>query len=147
MKFRSVLAAAMMLSASAFQASACTVTSPMDAQVITDLGTAIGGGGSYDLKGTADCPDAKDGKDGLNGRDFDASEALAVSAALSTPVWLGDSENFAVSGGLGFSDDATAVGANGVMRFSKNLSGFAGGAFSTDDSDLWAGKVGLRAGF
>ena len=33
------------------------------------------------------------------------------------------------------------------MRFDKNWSGFAGGAFSTDNTDLWAGKAGVRLGW
>lgn len=90
--------------------------------------------------------DGKDGADGRNGSDAEVDKSLAVSAALSTPVWLGDSEKFAVSGGFGFSDDETAFGATGVMRFDKNWSGFAGGASSTD-GDLWSARAGLRFGW
>jgi hypothetical protein len=120
----------------------CTTSSPITAGIAIDAVTDIHNGGTwdgqYDLAGTADCPASPA---------FDPSDTLAVSAALSTPVWLGDSERFAFSGGLGISDSATAVGLNGVMRFDKNWSGFAGGAVSTDDTDLWAGKVGLRFGW
>lgn len=133
------LAAALMLSLTSFQASAaCTTSSPIDAGIAIDALTEIHNGGSwdgtYDLQGSAACPS-------------DTGDILAVGAALSTPVWLGDSESVAFSGGLGFSDDATAIGLNGVMRFDKNWSGFAGGAVSTDNSDMWAGKLGLRVGW
>jgi hypothetical protein len=93
--------------------------------------------GTANLTGTAACPDAKD----------NTSDLLAIGAALSTPIWLEAGEKFAISGGLGFTDDATAVGATGVYRLDKNWSGFAGGAVSTDDRDMWAGKAGFRAGF
>jgi hypothetical protein len=100
--------------------------------------------------GTAVCPDpvdGKDGKNGLNGSDADISKAMAVSAALSVPVWLESGERFAVSGGLGFTEDETAVGATGIVRLDKNWSAFAGGAMSTEDSKAWAGRAGARVGF
>jgi hypothetical protein len=139
MKFRSVLAAAMMLSASALSANAaCTTDTPVS---VDDLGGAIGtwsNGGTHSFNGSADCSRAIE----------DAQmDSAALAAALSTPVWLEPGEKFAISGGLGFSDGSTAVGATGIVRFGSNLSGFVGGAFNTDDTDLWAGKVGLRAGF
>lgn len=94
----------------------------------------------------ADGRDGADGAPGLNGRDFNLDKSLALSAAISTPVWLGDSENFAVSGGVGFSDSETAIGFNGVMRFDRTWSGFAGGAIS-QDGETWSGRAGLRAGW
>jgi hypothetical protein len=166
MKFRSVLAAAMMLSASALSANAaCTTDTPLSLWgqggsngLLSTTGAppanlgdfsgsvagqianppAFDGNGVAHLKGSADC-----------GRAIEDAQmdVAALAAALSTPVWLEPGENFAISGGLGFSDGSTAVGATGIVRFGSNLSGFVGGAFNTDDADLWAGKVGLRAGF
>lgn len=135
--------AVLMLGASPVSA-ACTTSTPVDIPILQAAIDGISNGGandgSYDFKGTADCPEAQDG------RDFDASEALAISAALSLPAWLGDSEQFSLSGGLGFSDGETALGATGIVRIDKNLSAFAGGAASTS-GDEWAGKAGLRIGW
>lgn len=84
---------------------------------------------------------------GKNGKDFDMGESLAMSAALSMPVWLGDKENFAVSGGLGFSDGGdTAFGLTGVARIDKNWSAFVGGAVGSDGNNF-AGKAGARVGW
>jgi hypothetical protein len=153
--------AVLMLGASPVSA-ACTTSTPVDIPILQAAIDSISNGGandgSYDFKGTADCPVAKDGsngadganglngKDGRDGRDFDASEALAISAALSLPAWLGDSEQFSLSGGLGFSDGETALGATGIARIDKNWSAFAGAAASTS-GDEWAGKAGLRLGW
>jgi hypothetical protein len=98
------------------------------------------GDGDENFAGTASCPDDPAAKD-------NTSDIMAISAALSTPVWLESGERFSVSGGLGFTEDSTAVGATGLMRFDKTFSGFAGGAVSTDDTDMWAGKLGVRAGW
>ena len=87
------------------------------------------------------------GADGKDGTDFDAAKALAVSAALSMPTWLQQNENFAIAGGFGFSDDSGAFGGTAVMRLDKNVSTFAGGAVSTEDSNYWAGKAGVRVGW
>jgi hypothetical protein len=89
------------------------------------------------IPGTAACPESKNTQD----------DALAVSAALSSPVWLETGERASVSGGLGFTEDSTAVGLNGIYRIDKGLSGFAGGAMSTSETDVWAGKAGLRLGW
>lgn len=88
--------------------------------------------GTANLRGTAAC---------------DAGDVLSVAAALSAPAWLEDGEKFSLSGGFGFADDAFALGATGIMRLDKNLSAFAGGAVSTDNSDVWAAKAGLRVGW
>lgn len=97
-----------------------------------------------------DGKDGKDGKDGINGtngRDFDMGNALAISAALSVPVWLGDSEKVRISGGLGFSDGGdTAIGVTGIVRLDKNLAGFAGAALDTNGGNF-AGKVGVSYGW
>lgn len=90
--------------------------------------------------------DGKDGINGLNGRDFDMDQALAIGAALSMPVWLGETENFRISTGLGFSEGETAFGATGVIRMDKNWAGFLGAAVGAEGS-AWAGKAGLSFGF
>lgn len=124
--------------------TACTTSTPVDLPILQAAIDGISNGGandgSYSFAGTAECPTTPVPQ-------FDASDALALSAALSTPVWLGDKENFAVSGGLGFTDGAAAVGATGVVRINQSLSAFAGGAVSTDNSDVWAGRAGLRVGW
>ena len=74
-----------------------------------------------------------------------ASETLAVSAALSQPTWLELHENFAISSGLGFTEDGAAVGVTGVMRLDQNVSGFAGAAVGPNGN--WAGRVGARVGW
>jgi len=130
MKFRSVLVAAMMLSASTFQANAaCTTSTGFEIQDFVD---AIPAGTTLD--GTADCPTPKA---------FDPGDVLAVSAAHPS-LYLSDSENFALSPSLGFADGATAVGIGGVMRLDKNWSAYASGAMSTEHSDIWSGNVGAR---
>jgi hypothetical protein len=155
-----------MLSVSAFQANACTTDTPLSLAgqggsngIFTSNGAPSGfptgvlgqihNGGTWDgvahLKGSADCSDDYASlSSAMEDAQFDAA---ALAAALSTPVWLEAGENFSISGGLGFSDGSTAVGATGLVRFGKNLSGFAGGAFNTDDTDLWAAKAGLRFGW
>lgn len=104
---------------------------------------AYDGNGIANIHGTADCSDDY----ARLSREIEDAQfsTAALSAALSTPVWLEPGENFSISGGLGFSDGATALGATGVLRLGTGLSGFAGGAFSTDNTDVWAGKIGLRA--
>lgn len=87
------------------------------------------------------------GLNGKDGKDFNFDKSLAMSSALSMPVWLGDSETVRVSGGVGFSDGGeTAIGATAVVRMSKNVSGFVGGAFSSDGKDA-AGKAGISVGW
>lgn len=90
--------------------------------------------------------DGKDGINGLNGKDFDSADALAMSAALSPPVWLGDNERVRISTGVGFTDSAAAIGATGVVRIDGALAGFAGGAVSTE-TGAWAAKAGLSYGW
>lgn len=144
MKRIATLAAALMLSISGAHA-ACTTATPVDLPILQAAIDSISNGGandgSYSFAGAADCPTSAPPPA------FDPSETLAVASALSMPIWLGDNEQFAVSGGLGFSDDSTALGGNVAFRISKNLAGFAGGAFSTESSDLWAGRAGLRFGW
>jgi hypothetical protein len=130
------LAAALMLSAAPALAADCTATSPVTPAIVDAALAAYAEHGDdavYNLQGTASCPDI--------------SDTLAVASALSMPIWLGDKENFAVSGGIGFSDDAAAIGATAVARINSNLAAFAGGAVSTDNSDVWAGRAGLRLGW
>lgn len=115
----------------------------------------IDGQNGIDGKNGVDGKDGQNGKDGLNGinglngrdgRDFDMDDALALSAALSPPVWLGDKETVRVSIGTGFTDGAAAVGATGVVRIDGALAGFVGGAVSTETGE-WAGKAGVSVGW
>ena len=124
--------AAMTISTAAL-AGNCTTNTPLD---LTNVGGLLNPGNSF--AGTAVCPDAKD----------NTGDLLAIGAAMANPVWLEANERFAVSGGLGFSGDGdTAVGATGVMRFDRNVSGYAGAAVGTENTDLWAGKAGVRVGW
>lgn len=137
---RTALAAALILSASPAFAD-CTTSSPVTPAIVEAALAEYAQNGEdavYNLQGSAKCP-------AYQAPDF--SEHFALSAALAMPVWLGDSEKFAISGGVGFSDDAAAIGATGVFRINQNLAAFAGGAVSTENSDVWAGRVGLRAGW
>lgn len=139
---RTLMAAlAVTLLSTAAMAGNCTTDTPVNAAIAEKAFNDVANPPTYDfsgtahLAGTATCPD-------------NTGDLLALSAALSTPVWLEAGERFAVSGGLGFSGDGdTAVGATGVMRFDRNFSGFAGAAVGTENTDNWAGKVGVRAGF
>jgi hypothetical protein len=97
-------------------------------------------------------PEGPQGVAGLNGANApdaldadDAADLLALNAALSLPAWLETGERFAVSGGVGFADGASAFGATGILRLQGSVSGFAGVAFG--ESGEWAGKAGVRAGF
>ncbi len=144
---RTAAFAALMLGIAPLAANAqttCTTSTPVDLPIVQAAIDSISNGGAndgtYNAIGTAECPTTQLPQ-------FDASDALALSAALSTPVWLGDKENFAISGGLGFTDGAAALGATGVVRINQSLSAFAGAAVSTDNSDVWAGKIGGRIGW
>jgi hypothetical protein len=151
-----ILATAALIGMNSFANAACTTDTPVslwgqggsNGLFTTDgvpgpvsADSAVGaidnggaGDGTAHFKGTTNCDD-----------DFSDSNALA--AALSQPVWLGDSEKFAFAGGLGFTDGSTAVGGTAILRLGKNLSGYAGGAVNTNNSDMWAGKAGLRVGW
>lgn len=84
---------------------------------------------------------------GKDGKDFDLDKSLALNAALSIPVWLGDSERVRISGGMGFSEGGeTAFGATGVVRLDKNWAGFVGGAVDSEGGSA-AGKVGISVGW
>ena len=62
------------------------------------------------------------------------------------PVWLETQEKFAMSAGVGFSDDGDAAfGISGVMRLDKNTAAFGGVAVGEDGR--WAGKAGVRVGW
>lgn len=75
------------------------------------------------------------------------NEALALSSALSLPAWLESNENYALTGGVGFSDGGeTALGVTGIVRIEGSVSGFVGGAISSDGNN-WAGKAGVRVGW
>jgi hypothetical protein len=74
-------------------------------------------------------------------------EIIAISSALSQPAWLETHERFALSGGVGFSDNgAYAFGMTGIMRLGGSVSGFAGFAFEPTHG-AWGGKVGGRVGW
>jgi hypothetical protein len=130
---RAIIAAlaALTLSTAAYAGNCTTNTNVKAADVFPELWSPEGA----NLAGTASCPET------------DLSETLALSAALSNPVWLESGERFAVSGGLGFADGASAFGATGLVRIEKGISAYGGGAVSTEDSDVWAGKAGLRVGW
>jgi hypothetical protein len=109
----------------------------------------IDGKNGVDGKDGLNGKDGRNGLNGLNGRDgrnFDSDDTLALSAALSPPVWLGDKETVRVSVGTGFNEGAAAVGAAGVVRIDGGLAGFVGGAVSTE-TGAWAGKAGLSYGW
>jgi hypothetical protein len=109
----------------------------------------IDGKNGVDGKDGLNGKDGRDGVNGLNGRDgrnFDSDDTLALSAALSPPVWLGDKETVRVSVGTGFNEGAAAVGAAGVVRIDGGLAGFVGGAVSTE-TGAWAGKAGISLGW
>lgn len=84
---------------------------------------------------------------GKDGTSYDLDSALALSSALSMPVWLGDAETVRISGGVGFANGGeTAIGATGVVRIDRNVAGFIGGAVDTN-GDNYAGKVGVSIGW
>ncbi len=114
---------------------------PLD---IHDCPAGPAGTAGADGKDGVGTPGAKGdtGSAGKNGADFNEDDAVALSAALSPPVWLGDKENVRVSGGVGFDDSAAAVGASGIVRIDGALAGFVGGAVSTDTGEK-AGKAGM----
>jgi hypothetical protein len=118
-------------------AGSCTTNTSVSTDQASEAYSDANGDGDENFAGTASCPDGKNTQD----------DALAVSAALSSPVWLETGERASVSGGVGFTEDAAAIGLNGIYRIDKGLSGFAGGAMSTSETDVWAGKAGLRLGW
>jgi hypothetical protein len=134
-------------SAPAAKAGTCTTSSPITAPIAIDAVTAIANGGTWDgaynLSGTASCPSDPAAINDANDR---IDQTQAIGAALSSPVWLEPQEHFALSGGFGFTDGATAAGLTGIARIDKNWSAFAGGAVSTE-GDEWAGRGGLRVGW
>lgn len=85
-----------------------------------------------------------DGKNGKNGTD--GYDATALAAALSTPIWLQQNENFALSLGVGFGGGSEAVGLAGVARLDKSWA--LHGAIAVDnDGGNTAGRVGVRVGW
>ena len=87
------------------------------------------------------------GPQGLPGADADAREAVAVGIALAAPTYLSDSENFAITGNLGYYDDKTALAATGIVRITGGLSVNAGFGISTEDSNEWGARAGVRFGW
>jgi hypothetical protein len=81
------------------------------------------------------------GKDGKNGKNADADDGIALGLAMAAPTWLGDRENFAVTGNWGSFEDQHAFAATGVMRIEGGLSVNAGLGFAPD-----SGQFGYRAG-
>lgn len=127
-----------------------------DALTNGSLASQVYNGGNWQsgvahLNGTATCPDYPDSSAAVQALASAVDDALhdsqAVSAALATPIWLEQGENFAVSGGVGFTDGSAAFGMTGVMRLGHNVAGYAGGAISANDTNYWAGKAGLRLGW
>lgn len=82
----------------------------------------------------------------INNFTIAVDRSLALSLALSQPVWLETHENFAVSGGFGYTNDQAAFGFTGVMRLSRNLSGYGGIAVLPYGGVGWGSKAGLRFG-
>ena len=79
----------------------------------------------------------------------DPSAAAALAAALSTPIWLENRENYAISGGVGFASDginAAALGFTGTMRLGTHAAGFGSVAYEPTQR-LWGGRVGARLGW
>lgn len=109
------------------------------------LADQVYNGGSYDgvahINGSADCSQA------FKHLQDEIDQGTALAAAMSSPVWLGDSETFRVSGGVGFTDDAAALGLNGLYRINRNVAAFGGAALSTDDTSNWSGRAGLSVGW
>jgi hypothetical protein len=81
------------------------------------------------------------GKDGKNGKNADADDGIALGLAMAAPTWLGDRENFALTGNWGSFEDQHAFAATGVMRIEGGLSVNAGLGFAPD-----SGQFGYRAG-
>lgn len=129
------------------KAETCTTNSPVSAPIAVDAYTKIANGGAWDgtynLAGTATCPGNAAALNEANDR---IDRTQAISAALSSPVWLEAGEHFAISSGVGFTEGATAAGATGIARIDKNWSAFAGGAVSTEGGE-WAGRGGFRVGW
>lgn len=123
--------------------AACGVSSPVNVPVVGDALTEIHNGGdwegTYNLQGSADCS-----KEINDAAEQARDEALALSSAMSAPVWLGEGENFRISGGIGFTDGETAVGATALARINRNVAAYGGAAVN---SDAWAGKAGLSIGW
>jgi hypothetical protein len=106
---------------------------------------AMGATGPQGPQGVAGATGAT-GAQGPAGKDFDQGKANALAAALSLPIWLENQEKYAISGGIGFSDDGDAAfGISGVMRLDKNTAAFGGVAVGEDGR--WAGKAGVRVGW
>lgn len=71
-------------------------------------------------------------------------DAIALAAAMPDS-WLSDRETFAISVGGGFTEGAAAFGAISTFRFTEKLTGYAGGASTTDNT--WSAKGGVRVGW
>jgi hypothetical protein len=98
--------------------------------------------GAPDKDGTdgVDGADGADGKSGKNGKDAPL-DGIALGIAMANPTWLGDKENFAISGGWGGVEGANAFALTGVARIDQNWSANAGIGIAPDSS-----TVGYRAG-
>jgi hypothetical protein len=84
--------------------------------------------------------DGKDGVAGKNGKDAPL-DGIALGIAMANPTWLGDKENFAISGGWGGVEGVNAFALTGVARIDQNWSANAGIGIAPDSS-----TVGYRAG-
>jgi hypothetical protein len=85
------------------------------------------------------------GPQGPPGLGFNPGKLDAFTAAISQPAWLEKGENYSVSGGLGFGENATAFGLTGIMRIAPNAAAYGG--FAVGPSRLIGGKVGARFGW
>ena len=74
------------------------------------------------------------------------AEANAVNSALQGG-YLKRGEAARVWANLGFNDDETAIGAGVVFNLYGGWDANAAAAVSTNDSDVWSGRVGMSYGW
>ncbi len=86
------------------------------------------------------------GIQGAPGNNVAADKGIALGMAMSGPIWLEKSENFAISGSVGLYEDRSAFAVTGVARIQGGLS-VNGSIGIADDGKTVGSRAGVRYGW
>lgn len=140
-----------------FSASAIAAGNPQNCEANPDQPFCSGTPGPAGPKGDTgekgdpgvagkDGVDGKDGLAGIAGNNVDADLGIAVGIAMSSPVWLEPTENFAVSGSWGQYEGESAFAISGIARIQGSLSA-TGAVGISDDGRKVGSRIGVRYGW
>ena len=91
-------------------------------------------------------PQGPQGDVGPPGLNANADMGVAVSIAMSSPIWLQQGEKFAVSGSWGQFEGRHALGLTGVAKLDTNLD-FHAGVGIGEGGKSFGSRVGFRYGW